>query len=117
MSAENKPSKCYYGLTEGPFKTRYNAHKRSFRTESCRRDTELSKHIWDLKDNDVQYNIEWKIEHLASPYRCGTRICDVCLTEKMVIATADSTSMLNKRSEIISACRHRTKFKYENVPD
>ena len=41
ISAPNKPTRHYYELTEGPFKTRYNSHTRSFRSENCRRETEL----------------------------------------------------------------------------
>ena len=48
LSVPNKPARHYYGLTEGPFKTRYNGHTRSFRRERYRRETELSKYVWDL---------------------------------------------------------------------
>ena len=117
VTAPPKPVRHYYGLTEGPFKTRFNSHTHSFRTKKCKSDTELSKYIWDLQDNKQQYQIQWDIVHLASPYKCGTRRCDVCLTEKMVIATANQATMLNKRAEIVSTCRHRAKFRYENVLD
>ena len=53
VSASNKPARHYYGLTEGPFKTRYNGHTRSFRSESYRRETELSKYVWDLQDQHL----------------------------------------------------------------
>ena len=46
----------------------------------------------------------------ATPYKCGTRRCDLCLTEKYVIAHADQEHLLNKRTEIISKCRHRNKY-------
>ena len=115
VSVPNKPNKHYYGLTEGPFKTRFNGHTHSFRTESCRRETELSKYIWELKDRNQPYEIAWDIERRASPYKCGTRRCDICLSEKMVIALADPLSTLNKRAEIISTCRHRAKFRYSKV--
>ena len=115
VSVPNKPNKHYYGLTEGPFKTRFNGHTHSFRTESCRRETELSKYIWELKDRNQPYKIAWDIERRASPYKCGTRRCDICLSEKMVIALADPLSTLNKRAEIISTCRHRAKFRYSKV--
>ena len=110
VTAPPKPVQHYYGLTEGPSRTCYNSHTHSFRTESCKNDTELSKYIWDLQDSNRQYQIEWGIVHLAAPYKCGTRRCDVCLTEKMVIATANQATMLNKRAEIVYTCRHRAKF-------
>ena len=34
----------------------------------------------------------------ASPYKCGTRKCDLCLTEKMIIARSDPKKLLNKQS-------------------
>ena len=49
-------------------------------------------------------------------YKCGTRRCDICLTEKTVITAADPSSTLNKRAEVVSTCRHRAKFLYDRVP-
>ena len=36
-----------------------------------------------------------------------TRKCDLCLTEKMIIARSDPKKLLNKRTELVSKCRHR----------
>ena len=44
------------------------------------------------------------------PYICGMRKCDLCLREKLLIARANSASLLNKRDELISKCRHINKF-------
>ena len=46
----------------------------------------------------------------AHPYICGTRKCDLCLCEKLLIARANSACLLNKRDELISNCRHINKF-------
>ena len=43
------------------------------------------------------------------PFSSGGRACDLCLTEKLTILTADQNSMLNKRDELLEACRHRRK--------
>ena len=51
----------------------------------------------------------------ATSYKCGTKRCDLCLTEKYVIALADQEHLLNKRTEIISKCRHRNKYLIKNV--
>ena len=40
-------------------------------------------------------------------------ICDLCITEKLEIALANPENLLNKRSEIVSICRHRTKHTAE----
>ena len=41
-------------------------------------DTELSKHIWRLKDDSREYRVIWSIERTARPYKCGTKRCDLC---------------------------------------
>ena len=69
-------------------------------------ETELSKLVWSLKDKRKSYSIKWKIIAKAPAYRCGTRRCDLCTTEKMLISMADDTC-INKRDEFVSRCRHR----------
>jgi hypothetical protein len=95
------PEQQYIGATEPPWKERYRNHKCSFekvyrRTESC-----LSKYAWKLKDEGIDANISWSVDSLSFPYRCGSRKCDLCLTEK--------------RSEILNKCRHARKFKLCSV--
>ena len=51
----------------------------------------------------------------ASPYRCGTRRWDLCLTEKYIIARAEQKNLLNKRTELISKCCHRNKYILKNL--
>ena len=107
----------YYGLTEGSFKTRFTLHKSSFNLRN-RYITELSKYIWKLRDSkpSIEGVVKWEVVNRAAPYKCGSRRCDLCLTEKMVIAAANPNTTLNKRSEIMSTCRHRSKFTCALVP-
>ena len=100
----------YHGSTSSPFKTRWNEHNSSFRLEYKRKNTTLSKLIWNLKERNIPYSIRWTIERKAVAYRCGTRRCNLCLAEKVVIARSNNPSMINKRSEILNKCRHRNKF-------
>lgn len=106
----NYKNLSYYGACEGEFKTRYNNHTKSFRLRKYQNETELSKYIWKLKDNKTKFQISWSIEKRAAPYKCGTRRCDLCLSEKVAIVRANPNSILNKRTEFISKCRHRNKF-------
>ena len=46
----------------------------------------------------------------AHPYICGTRKYDLCLYEKLMIARANSASLLNKRDELVSKYRDMNKF-------
>ena len=110
-------SKIYFGLTATDFKTRYNNHTNSFRQKEKSNSSELSKHIWHLKDNSKQYSISWSIAATATPYICGSGRCNLCLTEKVIIVQADPANLLNKRTELISKCRHQNKFLIKSVKD
>ena len=103
----NTSTKTYIGMTGGEFKSRFNNHKKAFTNRKYAKDTELSKYIWSLKENNEQFNIEWKIlRHApANTNRIQNR-CSLCLEEKLAIANADKSLLLNKRSELISKCRH-----------
>ena len=103
----------YVGLTENHFKTRYNAHQSSFRRENARKSTELSKHIWNLKDSDSAFTIQWKVIDRGHPPSGPTASCDLCTTEKMhILENSKRTDIipLNRRSEIVGKCRHTRKF-------
>ena len=76
--------------------------------------SELAKYVWKLKKKGLQYKIKWSIIRHAKPYRKGAHYCDLCLSEKVVIALADASS-LNKRSEINSKCRHMNEFKLSYI--
>ena len=105
----NKDSQIYYDASDEKFKSRSNNHTNSFRHRYHEQDTELSKHIWKLQDKDFNFKVKWSVAAYASTYRCGSRRCDLCLTEKCVTARANHKNLLNKRTELISKCRHKNK--------
>ena len=106
-------SSCnYFGSTEGQFKTRYNNHMHSFRTKSKKHSTTLATLMHNKKEQNITPNVIWSIEKNCKPYICGSRRCDLCLTEKLAIIQKPN---INKRSEIINKCRHRSKYKLKNV--
>ena len=102
--------KHYYGTCEKNFKDRFNNYTASFRNKNKEKSTELSKYIWELKDNNIEHSVKWCIASKAHPYVCGSRKCDLCLTEKLTIMKADLESLLNTRDELVSKCRHMNKF-------
>ena len=107
---EDTAGKDYIGLTEGTFKKRFTQHKQSFRNQKYANSTELSKYIWELKDKNKDYDIQWTIITSAKAYNNISKRCDLCLTEKLHIMKGNNDSLLNKRSELISKCRHENKF-------
>ena len=54
---DNRPAETYVGLTENSFKTSSSNHKSSFRDPNKRLNTELSKHIWHLKDAKIGFSL------------------------------------------------------------
>ena len=87
-------------LAVNSFRNRYYQHD----------DTALSKYIWKLKDLGKALILKWSIAAYTSPYRCSTRRCDFCKTEKYIIARAEQKHLLNKCREFISKCCHQNKF-------
>ena len=106
---DNNTTETYIGLTENDFKTRYRNHTASFRHAKHRNSTELSKHIWTLKDNNIEHFISWRILASHSPYNSSSKRCNLCLKEKLLIICRPELSTLNKRNELVSSCRHRNK--------
>ena len=97
-------------ITKPEFKKRFNNHQTSFRHEAYRNRTELSKKVWELKDNDKAFTISWKMAKKAFPHRGIGDHCDLCCTEKLLIIENKSEHLLNKKSELISKCRHVNEF-------
>ena len=106
----NDSKETYIGLTSNEFKTRYNNHTASFRHESKRMDTELSKHIWNLKHSNINYTLSWKIITKASSNYQGKATCNLCVAEKYYIIYHPNMSSLNDRRQLVTACRHIGKY-------
>ena len=108
-------TKTYIGSAETEIKLRLANHKHSFNETKLRNATRLSAYVHNLKDNNRPYDMEWKIAARSKPYICGSRKCNLCLTEKYHILLGDPTTSLNARTEFASKCRHNAKYKLRNV--
>ena len=108
MSSEGDGGpKGYIGIAGRDFKSRYNNHTKSFRHRHYSKDTELSKYIWSLKDGGIDYSIKWEIVKQSNTHRRSSGTCNLCMDEKLIILLTENT--LNKRSELVSTCRHGSK--------
>ena len=105
----------YVGLCDTEFKLRYNNYRCSFNHEKYRDSTQLSKHIWNLKDQKAEYQIKWKQVKQARSYTNVSKKCNLCLWEKYYIIREQKTATLNKRNELMSECRHSKKFLRNNA--
>ena len=69
---------------------------------------------WTLKDSNTNYKIDWSILATAPAYSNKRKRCHLCLTEKLYLIKAKKPTLLNKRTELISKCRHENKFYLAN---
>ena len=109
--------KYYYGISDTPFKERYENYKMSIRQRSNLTASDLSKYSWKLVGNGAMPTIKFSIAKRA---KGNTFInnCNLCLIEKaFIIRNLDDVNMLNKRSELISKCRHINKRLLNRVKD
>ena len=103
----------YTGLTGRNFKDRLYEHNTNMNVRPPNH-TKLSEHIWKLKDNNINYTINWRILDRAPTFNPITRKCRVCLKEKFYIMYDKSGSSLNKRQEVFNTCVHRKSELLEN---
>ena len=99
--------KTYYGLAGGTFKDRYRNHVKSIKHEQYKNETQLSKYIWNLKGANKKYTLTWDIEKRSNLNVRRSGMCNLCLEEKFTIIR--NKDALNKRSEFMSKCRHRSR--------
>ena len=76
--------------------------------------TELSKHIWNLKQKNIVYSIKWKILKRAKSYSNVSKRCNLCLWEKYFIICKPNMATLNRQNELVSTCRHANRFLLKN---
>jgi len=69
------------------FKTRWRNHQMSFKHETRRNDTELSKYLWELKEMKKEFTVSWKILAKARAYSNFSKRCNLCLHEKYFITS------------------------------
>ena len=111
----NHNQKRYLGASETPFKERFSNHKRDFKHKKYEKCTELSKYIWSLKSQGIIPKIKWRIVKKVNSV-VSSNYCKLCLTEKFyIIESLDDKNLLNKKSELVSKCRHQNKLLLCNV--
>ncbi|KAL9987330.1 hypothetical protein ACROYT_G001617 [Oculina patagonica] len=82
-------SESYVGLASN-FKDRYRNHTASFRHESKRNETELSKHVWTLQDTNKPFSIKWRIIKQCRPYNNVNNKCGWTLISRFRMNDANS---------------------------
>ena len=113
MKGENKTYK-YFGITSNKFTVRFRNHKHTFNNINLEKSTELSKFVWELKRKEKEFEIHWEILRQAQAYKPGNKFCNLCTSEAILIGfPAEDINLINSRDEIVSNCKHRSKWKLE----
>ena len=110
-SVHRYPMKVYLGTTEG-----FYNHWMSFNNEGHSTDTTLSKYVWEVKRKlKIMPSLKWYIIKSVPAYSNISKKCQLRLQEKSEIRNyLNPNELLNKRSELISNCRHVNKFLLSN---
>ena len=117
INDSNDEEKFYFALADTTFKERYRYSIRDFKHEKYENSTELAKYIWQLKRDNTSFSVKWTIitKVYGSP---NPLLFKLCLTEKLsIINFINDGNMLNKRSELLSRCRHLKKHLLRNVKE
>ena len=96
FTPRNRTPRIYIGMTEHDFKTRYRNHNLSFSNRTYSGSSTLSKFVWELKDSNTEFSIDWAIFKHENAYKSGRRTCNLCLAEKICLLNADKNLLLNK---------------------
>ena len=64
----------------------------SFRHRSHSNVAALSKHVWQLKERGLDYNVDWKIITKATANYNHKNFCNLCTTEKLYIISRPEMS-------------------------
>ena len=87
----------------------------AFRHAKHRNSTELSKHIWTLKDNDIEHFISWRILSSHSPYNSSSKRCNLCLKKNSLSSANPSYQHLTNVMNSYHLAATETKPSYETT--
>ena len=106
-------TKHYIGMTSSTFKERYRNTLNLSHTQKYSNETELSRHVCHLQKK-TDFTIKCSITKKSISNTGGSKRCKgepkLCLEERK-----NNNCLLNKRSEIVSACQHKSRFQINNI--
>ena len=116
VSTSVNPDKVYLGTAEGDFKKRYHNHAKSFRNKRYTNDTSRSKYIWEIKEKHQENpSLKWSVVKTVPAYSNIVKKCLLRLHEKLeIVHYPHPEELLNKRSELVSKCRHARTYLSNN---
>ena len=109
-------NKVYLSNAKGDFRQRFYNHWMPFNNEGNSTYTTLSKYVWEMKKNlKIIPSLKWSIIKPVPAYSNISKKSQLCLQGKFeVLNYPNPNELLNKRSDLISKCRHLNKFLFPN---
>ena len=102
---QTQKKKFYYGISDTPFKKRYENHKKSFRHKGYSTETYLAKYCWELRDKGTVPTVNFSIAKRVKG-KSLINNCNLCHSEKLfIIRNLDNVNTLNKKPEFTSPYR------------
>ena len=102
-----KETETYTGLCSTTFKIRFGNHKKSFNNLAYKKESTLSKHIWNLKEKGENYETKYKIIGRAQPFSPISGVCNLCTLETYHILFTPNLATMNKKDEFNGYCLHK----------
>ena len=114
-STQPEYNEHFYVGSASECKERWANHIHTFRNRQTKQECALKDFIWKLKDDEVDFTIEWDILKQSKSYQPGDSLCLLCMDEKLFIMdNAKNKKCINKDLMINEKCLHKTKFLLTN---
>ena len=106
VRGNNTEDKCL-GLTANTFKERFGGHKANpgDRTKST-----LAGHIWSLKDQNKEQELELEVVCRAPQFSPTTVVCNLCTSKQWHNLFKLENATFNRRKELSNHCRHKERL-------
>ena len=105
----------YVGLAATTFYKRHQNHKTTLKLRDHETKSELSKHIWQLKDKKISYDLSWKIMDRAMKFTPISKTCKLCTLERYYLICRKESYSLNKNIEFGDECLHKRFLRLSTV--
>ena len=110
-----KQTNTYIGLAATTFYQRHQNHKTSFKDKNHSTKSELSKHIWNLKELGLVCDVTWKIIDKGKKFSPTSKSCKLCTLERYYLICRPDLYTLNKNKEFSDECLHKRFLRLSKV--
>ena len=110
-----KQTNTYIGLAATTFYQRHQNHKTSFKDRNHSTKSELSKHIWKLKELGLACELTWKIIDKGKKFSPTSKTCKLCTLERYYLIWRPDLYTLNKNKEFSDECLHKSFLRLSKV--